>query len=310
MLQEVETVVEDTLSVSADTVNEVVAAFTNLVGEDGKISSESFNSLISALVNQGLDFGGKLLAAIVVFLIGRWICKHTRRIIGNILEKRNVDVSLTSFINSLVGLLLNFFLFIIVIALLGINTSSFIALLGAAGLALGMAASGALQNFAGGVIILLLKPFRVGDFVEAQGFTGTIKEIQIFNTIICTPDNKLITIPNGGLSTGVSTNYSMETIRRVDWEFCIAYGNSYDTAKEVIKKLLDADSRVLKDPAYFIALGKMDASSVNITVRAWTDNANYWGLYFDMNEKIYKTFTEEKDLSIPFNQLDVHVIKE
>ena len=176
----------------------------------------------------------------------------------------------------------------------------------AVGVAIGMALSGTLQNFAGGVMILLFKPFKVGDTIEAQGQSGTVREIQIFNTILATPDNKIIIIPNGGLSTGLMKNYSREATRRVDWEFGIAYGDDYTKAKAVIARLLDADGRVLKDPAYFIALTSLGESSVNIVVRAWVNAGDYWGVYFDMNEKVYKTFAEE-NLNIPFPQLDVHL---
>ena len=152
-----------------------------------------------------------------------------------------------------------------------------------------MALSGTLQNFAGGVMILLFKPFKVGDFIEAQGQSGTVKEIQIFNTIMATADNKVIIIPNGGLSTGIMKNYSKEATRRVDWEFGISYGESYDKAKEIIVRLLENDNRVLKDPAYFIALTSLGESSVNIVVRAWVNASDYWGVFFDMNEKVYKS---------------------
>ena len=155
-------------------------------------------------------------------------------------------------------------------------------------------------------MILLFKPFKVGDTIEAQGQSGTVREIQIFNTILATPDNKIIIIPNGGLSTGLMKNYSREATRRVDWEFGIAYGDDYTKAKAVIARLLDADGRVLKDPAYFIALTSLGESSVNIVVRAWVKSEDYWGVYFDMNEKVYKTFAEE-NLNIPFPQLDVHL---
>lgn len=155
-------------------------------------------------------------------------------------------------------------------------------------------------------MILIFKPFKVGDFIEAQGQSGTVKEIQIFNTIIATPDNKIIIIPNGGLSTGIMTNYSKEEARRVDWVFSIAYGDSYDKAKAVIVRLLDADSRVLKTPEYFIALTSLGDSSVNIVVRAWVAAPDYWSVFFDMNEKVYKTFALE-NLNIPFPQMDVHI---
>jgi small conductance mechanosensitive channel len=199
-------------------------------------------------------------------------------------------------------------LVITVLGMLGIEMTSFIAILGAAGLAVGMALSGTLQNFAGGVMILVFKPFKIGDVIEAQGYTGKVDQIQIFNTIMKTPDNKTIIIPNGGLSTSSMVNYSTEATRRVDWTIGIAYGDDADKAREVIKRLCDEDSRILKDPELFIAVSALADSSVNFAVRAWVNAADYWGVYFDLNEKVYKTF-ESEGLNIPFPQMDVHVHK-
>ena len=197
-------------------------------------------------------------------------------------------------------------LIISVLSMLGIEMTSFIAILGAAGLAVGMALSGTLQNFAGGVMILLFKPFKVEDVIEAQGFLGKVSEIQIFNTILKTPDNKTIIIPNGGLATGPMTNYTTEPQRRVDWTFGIGYGDDVDQAKTVIQALCDQDTRILKDPELFIAVSELADSSVNFAVRAWVKGEDYWDVYFDLNEKVYKTF-DQKGLNIPFPQMDVHV---
>lgn len=269
-------------------------------------STLSWDVFISKMIDLGISLGSKLLIALVIFIIGRWIVKRLRRLICTIMEKRQVEASLFSFVKSLVSITLNFVLIITIISVLGIETSSFIALFASAGVAIGMALSGTLQNFAGGVMILLFKPFKVGDSIEAQGQSGKVKEIQIFNTLITTPDNKQIIIPNGGLSTGITKNYSKEPTRRVDWEFGIGYGDSYDKAKAVIDRLLASDERVLKDPAWFIALTSLGESSVNIVVRAWVNSPDYWDVYFSLNEKVYKTFTEE-GLNIPFPQLDVHL---
>ena len=272
-------------------------------------SNVSLDVFLTKMIDLGISVGSKILLAIVVFLVGRWIVRRLNKLLAKILEKRHVEASLSTFVKSLVNITLTLLLIIVVIGVLGIETSSFIALFASAGVAIGMALSGTLQNFAGGVMILLFKPFKVGDTIEAQGQTGTVREIQIFNTILATPDNKIIIIPNGGLSTGLMKNYSKEATRRVDWEFGIAYGDDYTKAKAVIARLLDADGRVLKDPAYFIALTSLGESSVNIVVRAWVNAGDYWGVYFDMNEKVYKTFTEE-NLNIPFPQLDVHLHKQ
>ena len=253
-------------------------------------SNVSLDVFLTKMIDLGISVGSKILLAIVVFLVGRWIVRRLNKLLAKILEKRHVEASLSTFVKSLVNITLTLLLIIVVIGVLGIETSSFIALFASAGVAIGMALSGTLQNFAGGVMILLFKPFKVGDTIEAQGQTGTVREIQIFNTILATPDNKIIIIPNGDLSTGLMKNYSKEATRRVDWEFGIAYGDDYTKAKAVIARLLDADGRVLKDPAYFIALTSLGESSVNIVVRAWVNAGDYWGVYFDMNEKVYKTF--------------------
>ena len=276
---------------------------------ENSLSTMSLDTLVNKLIDLSVSFGSKLLVALLVFFIGRWIVKKLNRLVINILTKRHVEASLATFTKSLVSITLNFTLVIIIISVLGIETSSFIALFASAGVAVGMALSGTLQNFAGGVMILLFKPFKVGDYIEAQGQSGTVKEIQIFNTIITTTDNKVIIIPNGGLSTGIMMNYSKESQRRVDWVFGIGYGDSYEHAKTVIARLLDNDPRVLKDPNYFIALTALNFSSVDIVVRAWVKAENYWGVFFDMNEKVYKTFAEE-NLNIPFPQMDVHLYNE
>lgn len=275
----------------------------------GSASNVSLDVFLSKLIDLSVSLGSKLLTACIVFFVGRWIIRKLNRLVVNIMKKRQVEASLFSFVKSLVGITLNFLLVIVLIGTLGIETSSFIALFASAGVAIGMALSGTLQNFAGGVMILLFKPFKVGDFIEAQGQSGTVKEIQIFNTIINTPDNKIIIIPNGGLSTGIMKNYSKEPVRRVDWEFGIAYGDSYDKAKSVIERLLTEDRRILKEPSYFVALNSLGESSVNIVVRAWVNAADFWDVFFGMNEKVYKTFAAE-NLNIPFPQMDVHLYKE
>ncbi len=270
--------------------------------------SFNWNTFLDKLVDLSTTLGTKLLAAIFILLIGRWIIRRLKKLINNILEKRQVEASLATFTRSLINITLNFLLVLMLVGTLGVETSSIIALFASIGIGIGMALSGTLQNFAGGIMILLFKPFKVGDFIEAQGQSGTVKEIQIFNTILTTPDNKIIIIPNGGLSTGITQNYSKEALRRVDWQFGIAYGDSYNKAQEVIARLLNADNRILKEPAYFIALTSLGESSVNIVVRAWVNASDYWGVYFDMNEKVYKTFAEES-INIPFPQLDVHLVK-
>jgi len=255
-----------------------------------------------------MTFGPRLIGALLTLLIGWWIITIIQKVLRNSFEKREMEPSLRGFLNSIIGILLKTMLLISAIGMVGVEMTSFIAILGAVGLAIGLALSGTLQNFAGGVMILLFKPFKTGNYIEAQGHSVTVNEIQIFNTILKTPDNKTIIIPNGGLSTGSMINYSTEPRRRVDFLFGIGYGDDVDKAREVLKKLIDEDERILKVPEPFIAVKELGDSSVNLTVRVWAEAKNYWGIHFDMTEKVYKTFDKE-GLNIPFPQMDVHMHK-
>ena len=261
-----------------------------------------FNNILDLAVKYGL----KLVLTLITLIIGLWIIKIIMNVITKNMEKRDVDASLRVFMKSLLSMLLKIMLIIAVISMLGVEMTSFVAILAAAGFAIGMALSGTLQNFAGGVMIIIFKPFKVGDFIDAQGFTGTVKEIQIFNTILKTPDNKTIIIPNGGLSTGAMTNYSTEPQRRVDFVFGIGYGDDIDKARGVIDGLIAKDDRILKDPASFVAVSELADSSVNFVVRVWANAADYWGIHFDLIENVKKAFDKE-GISIPFPQTDVHV---
>ena len=251
-------------------------------------------------------WGLKLLGAIVVLVIGFWIAKIITNQVKKLMNKKNTDESLKGFLTSMTSILLKTLVILSAMATLGVEMTSFIAILGAAGLAVGMALSGTLQNFAGGVMILIFKPFKVGDFIEAQGYMGVVKDIQIFVTVLTTPDNKTIIIPNGGLATGSLTNFSVQPSRRVDWTVGIAYGDDYDKARNIVLDILKNDKRVLSDPEPFVALGELADSSVNLTVRAWVKAEDYWGVFFDFNETVYKTFAKE-NINIPFPQMDVHV---
>lgn len=264
--------------------------------------------ILEFVTEKALEYGPKLIGAILVWIIGSWIIKAITKSFAKLLEKRDTDASLRPFLKGMVNILLKVMLVISVLGMLGIEMTSFIAILGAAGLAVGMALSGTLQNFAGGVMILIFKPFKVGDVINAQGYTGAVSEIQIFNTILKTPDNKTIIIPNGGLSNSSMVNYSTEELRRVDWTVGIGYGDDADKARAVIQKMCDQDSRILKDPAVFIGVSELADSSVNFAVRAWVNAADYWDVFFALNENVYKTFDKE-GLNIPYPQMDVHVHK-
>jgi small conductance mechanosensitive channel len=297
-----DTLVEQVTETVQDTT-----AVNSMVEGVKKLATTPVSDWLPDLVKDYLvPFGIKLVAAIVVLLLGRWVIKLIKKALTKVMTRRKMDPSLSSFLMSLVSVLLTFFLIMAIIGILGINTSSLVALLASAGLAIGMALSGTLQNFAGGVMIMLFKPFKVGDFIAAQGYEGVVNEIQIFNTHVLTPDNKEVILPNGSLATGVMTNFSKQGTRRVDWSFSIAYGDDYDKAKSLLLRLCDEDGRIQKTPAPFVELGKLNNSSVDITVRVWVDAADYWAVFFSMNEKVYKAFATE-GLSIPFPQMDVHM---
>ena len=253
-----------------------------------------------------VEYGMKLVYAIIVLVIGLWIIKAITNGVKRLMVKRDFDASLVPFLTSMLNVILKVLLVITVMGMLGIQMTSFIALLGAAGLAIGMALSGTLQNFAGGVMILIFKPFKVGDFIDAQGFKGTVHEIQIFVTIMLTLDNKTVIIPNGGLSNGSVVNYSTQESRRIDWTFGIAYGDKTEDAKKILMDLILADERILKDPEPFVGVKELGDSSVNFTARGWIKQPDYWDVFFDMNEKVYNAFNE-KGISIPFPQMDVHI---
>jgi small conductance mechanosensitive channel len=265
---------------------------------------------VQQLINLGTEtlikFGGKLVAALAIVVIGFWLAGKLTKGFKLILNKREIDPTLRPFLTGLVKTVLQILVIISAIGVLGIEATSFVAILGSAGIAFGMALSGTLQNFAGGVVLLVLKPFKVGDFIEAQNYTGTVKAIQIFNTFLTTPDNKVIILPNGALSSNSIVNFTSETMRRVDITVGIAYGDSYDTAKKVIMDLIDAEPRILGDPAPFVGLLTLADSSVNLVLRAWTKPEDYWDVYFELNENIYKTIPQ-KGLHFPYPQMDIHI---
>ena len=288
------------LAENQGTIAKVIEMFKNI----------SFQDAMSKLANMLVSFGFKLVIAIVVFYIGRFIIRKINQLLTNVFDKRHVDLSLKTFMLSFTKILLYFILVVTIIGILGIETSSFLALFASAGVAIGMALSGTLQNFAGGVLILILKPYKVGDYIEAQGFAGTVKEVLMFNTVITTPDNKTIMIPNGVLSTGSINNYSVQPMRRVDWSLSIQYGDDFETASAAIKEILNSDGRVVKDDpsqAVFVGLKELGDSALILTIRAWCQSSDYWGLYFDITQRMYAELPQ-KGVHFPFPQLDVHLI--
>ena len=245
------------------------------------------------MVEMVITYGPKLILAILTLIIGLWVIKFFTKTVSNLLDKREIDASLKPFLKSLFSMVLKVLLVITVMGMVGIEMTSFIAILGAAGLAIGMALSGTLQNFSGGVILLIIKPFKVGDFIEAQGFSGTVTAIQIFNTILKTPNNQTIIIPNGGLSTGSVTNYSTESTRRLVQTYGIDYSDDVKQAREILLRIINEDSRVLKDPAPVVVLEGLGDSSVNLSLRAWTKNEDYWNVNFETTEKVKYAFDKE-----------------
>jgi len=259
-------------------------------------------------IELSMAYAPKFLLALVVLFIGLRIIKMIVHAIDKALEKARTDDSLRKFLGSLVSVLLKIVLIVSVASMIGIATTSFVAILGAAGLAVGLALQGSLANFAGGVLILFFKPFKVGDFIEAQGYLGVVHSIQIFNTVLKTPDNKTVIIPNGQLSGGSLTNFSTESQRRVDMVFGIDYKDDIIKAKSVLRNLINKDERILKEPAPLVVVSGLGDSSVNLTVRVWVNSADYWGVFFDMQENVKLTFDKE-GISIPFPQRDVHLFQ-
>ena len=274
-----------------------------------EVNLNQVNRYAEKAMDMAVEYGPKLLLAILTLIIGLWIIKGLTRGVLKVMEKRDLDPSLNTFIVSLFSNLLKVLLGISVAGMVGIEMTSFIAILGAAGLAVGMALSGTLQNFAGGVMLLIFKPYKVGDFVEMQGYAGSVKEIQIFQTILLTPDNVTIFIPNSPISTGALKNYTAQDTRRVDFTFGIGYDDDIDQAKSVLMRLIEADSRIFKDPAPFVGVIEHGDSSVNLVVRVWANTTDYWDIFFAMMENVKKEFDTEK-ISIPYPQRDVHLFQE
>ena len=268
----------------------------------------------SLLGQWALSFCKNLIIAIIVYLIGRWIIKWINKLTKKALKKSNVDPSLYTFLKSIVSVVLWLVLIIIIISILGIETSSFIALFASAGVAIGMALSGTLQNFAGGVMILLFKPFKVGDFIEAKGFMGTVKEIQIFNTIISTIDNQMVIIPNGGLATDAMKNYTAEKYRRVDLDYTFAYGTDLDKVKAAINEVQAQNPLIMQGPADdspvvaapWVGITEFGEKGVIVNTRTWCKTEDYWTVYFYMNETVYQQL-KDRGFMFPVGRMNVNI---
>lgn len=262
--------------------------------------------LIEQAQQYAIDFAPKLAAAIVVLIIGRWVAKALTKVVRKALERVKADDMLVKFVGNIAYTLLMTVVLLAALAQVGVETTSFLAILGAAGLAIGLALKDSLANFAAGIMVILFRPYKTGDFVEAGGISGTVQEVQIFTTVLKTPDNKKIIVPNGQITSGTITNYSAYDTRRVDMVFGIGYGDDVKAAKALLMQIVEADERVLDDPAPQVFVKELADSSVNFGVRAWTKASDYWGVTFDTTETVKLRFDEE-GISIPFPQQDVHM---
>lgn len=272
-----------------------------------KLFKTDYNALMNNLVEQALWIGLKIILAIAIYYIGKIVTNWILRILDRSFDRRNVDLSLRNFLRSMIKVVMTILVILAAIQTLGVNTSSFLAIFASAGLAIGMALSGTLQNFAGGVILLLLRPYRIGDYITAQGQSGTVKNIGLFSTQLSTPDNRIIYVPNSAISSSIVDNYSQSTVRRVEWKISISYGDDIDVARKAILEMLSQDSRVLTEPvAPMVVLAELADSAVIISVRAWAANDDYWTLYWDINERIYKELPL-KGINFPFPQMDIHI---
>lgn len=264
--------------------------------------------MIDKVVEMALIYAPKLLLAIVTLIVGLWLINMFTKGVGFVLEKRNLDISLRRWLTTILGVALKICLLISVISMIGVQTTSFIAMLGAAGLAIGLALQGSLANFAGGVLILLFKPYKVGDYINTNGEEGFVQAIDIFYTYLRTMDSKHVVLPNGPLANGNLVNYTMDELRRVELSVGISYSNKFEDAEAALLAMIADEPRALKDPAPFIGVTGYGDSSIDLTVRAWVKNADYWPVFFDLNKRI-KPALDGAGVSIPFPQRDVHLFQ-
>ena len=288
----------------ADTLNNIQAEIAAVAQ---KIATTPTNELISEFIDKAVAFGLKVIAALLIYTLGVWIIRKVKKIIKSIFDRKKTDAAIASFAMSITSIALTVILIIITVGTLGIDTTSIAALLAGGGMAIGMALNGTVQNFAGGIMILIFKPFKSGDFIETQGFSGTVSEVTITSTKLSTVDNRVIIIPNGVLSNGIINNYSDKPIRRVELTVDVEYGSSSEKVISILNSIIKDDTRILKEPAEpFIRLSALKDSSIQFTIRLWVDADDYWGVHFDTLEKIYKELPKN-GINFPFPQLDVNI---
>lgn len=293
-------------SAAGSELKEAIGAATQPLNLD--IKHWFSRSMLEEWLNAGINFGLRVILVLVLFWLGKVVITRLKKIFNGILRRRNIEGVAVSLLDSVFTAILYIALFLFLAGVLGVKSVSFAAVLASMGLAVGMALSGQLQNLAGGVIIIVTKPFKLGDFISSQGTDGTVKAVRLFHTEVLTPDNKAAFIPNGLLSSNNIINYSHENIRRVDWTIGIEYNEDFDRARNLLRSIIESDARILKTPDYTIALLSLGASSVNIVIRAWTANETYWDVFLDINERIYKEFNAA-GIGFPFPQLTVHQAK-
>ncbi|MBE6190717.1 MAG: mechanosensitive ion channel [Rikenellaceae bacterium] len=274
-----------------------------------KLMNLDMQEMMSHLAEQAIWVFVKILIALAFYFVGRWLIRRILRLMDRMFERKEVDISIRPFIRNTASVVMILVLALVVVQTLGVNVTSLIAIFSAATLAIGMALSGTAQNFAGGVMILAVKPYRVGDYITAQGQSGTVQEIKLFSTVITTVDNQTIYIPNNVIATGIIDNYSTATTRRTDWSLALSYGDDVEVARRVILEMLSADERILKEPAPVVWLNALEDSCIRLTVRAWVKNSDLWEVFFEYNERFYKELPKA-GLRFPFPQLDIHVKNE
>lgn len=289
----------DSLDIKADT-QKLIEHVTTTPAEE----------LLKELLSDIIQFGLKVLAALLIYCVGAWIIKKIKKILSNIFAKRHTEKAIASFTMSLVSITLTILLIILTVGTLGVNTTSLAALLAAGGMAIGMALSGTVQNFAGGIMLLVFKPFKAGDFIEAQGFSGTVSEVNIVSTKLRTTDNRTIVLPNGALSGGTINNISQNPTRRVEWKVTVEYGSDVQTARKVVLGMLTSDKRILTGsdaPAEpNVSLSALLDSSIELQIRCWVKTEDYWDVLYAINEQIYNELPQN-GINFPFPQLDVHI---
>ena len=292
-----------------DTLNEVQAGLASMVEH---IATTPTNELLGELLEKAISFGLKVVAALIIYIIGIWLIRRIKKLLSRVFEKKETDAAIASFVQSITSIVLTLILIITSVGVLGVNTTSFAALLAGGGMAIGMALNGTVQNFAGGIMLLIFKPFKAGDYIEAQGFSGTVSEVNIVSTKLRTVDNRVIIIPNGILSNGTIDNYSQQEMRRVDWTVDVEYGASSEEANKLLMSFLTEDERVLNvekgapaDP--FVTLSALKDSGIQFTMRAWVKKDDYWDVKFLVINKIYNELPKH-DIQFPYPKLDVNIL--